>query len=780
MRVGQARTGAVVVVVCAAIAMLIAIPDSAHAQGWVEFKSTPFVSKSQPRAFLIKLVTRHSVKVRLVNEFSMPVKAVVHMELVYRVQGVQKSHFVKRRISAGGKQTRSEVFSVAFTQSFGQLIRHSITLATIDYTDPKKIVRRANQSYAAGQYRAAIRLYEKAIRAGASRATIDRAIGGVYQGWVKNVRFRVTNEPTKSLRTCLEVRAKRPRTPGVRQCIDEARRAGAKAPVNVATKTPAITLTASGPSGQDKERMRKRREFQREVAENNRKLKNALARLRSEQKHKEHAEKVDRLFRMVDPVGHAERKLQKAISDLATAIAKSKNADEIVGGMTMIGMIAVPLMSARYLPNPSTGDSPVGFVEVFAPTMTVGLPTAAAVYFALVAGKGMRNARIDKGTTIMEALTDECSQGIMASCRDARSVADRVADLERGALSRRFSSPLFGPGGWRGPAFEWRSTVGYLADTIDDPTSGYVGETSGVAAQFVVRRRWLRASFTYGSRFGDLLGDGTDYGIASAGFGAGLQFGQGLLSPYAELRTRVHGRTNSYGNELGDDASQDNAVVVGNTFNLSGLWSTSGPLNNSLVIDVSRTLSTGPTYGDSWSVALGWTMTVTDSPKRQESGPPPAISTDGVMAYAHPSGAGLTFARWNGLSKSTFGSKADSPGISLSAVDVWAGFDGGLNKLGMSIFAIGPRFRFDGGSLEVGAQFGGLAGEGYDLAEDGKFGLGFVPTKIYARTKLAGFPIEVGVHMPLIWMSLTENADGDNDVSLFDGFPAFVYIGLGL
>lgn len=248
-------------------------------------------------------------------------------------------------------------------------------------------------------------------------------------------------------------------------------------------------------------------------------------------------------------------------------------------------------------------------------------------------------------------LRNECRSGMAGSCDDALALSREFRDLSRPASERRLSSPLGGLGSAWGPLWEFRAATGFALDAFattvqyerDDPFFPrtfpdqvvFDGPTYAGTVEFVARTRIFRGSFSYTSRYGKLVDD-AQYSpdrmrhtplqaITSYGGGIGIQLAQGLFSPYAEARMRVNSmevqqvardEASSSGGwairppqEIEVPLENDLALVVGNTFNFSGVRSTRGPYVAALVVDAAYVMPLGESLFDpGYSISVGYSV----------------------------------------------------------------------------------------------------------------------------------------------------------------------------
>lgn len=231
--------------------------------------------------------------------------------------------------------------------------------------------------------------------------------------------------------------------------------------------------------------------------------------------------------------------------------------------------------------------------------------------------------------------------------------SQRMSDLEQPSS--------FGPWAWAfgvdGPATWWGrpefhfltgyqgfSYKGYYLDSValGGRDAGIPLET-GLGGHFVgLTGRWglLRGSASYLGAYGDLLAGKDEivatrlvwnpsgdfsrtqmHGFSGADWSLGLQLWQGLLSPYAEYRTTSLFPLHRMNALFVSDSSTyqldegvvllpaSGAIYVGNTFNFSGLFATTGPLRRSLIVDVSVPLVAFAPVTTTLRVGLGYVAT---------------------------------------------------------------------------------------------------------------------------------------------------------------------------
>ncbi|MCF7798134.1 MAG: hypothetical protein K9N11_09265 [Lentisphaeria bacterium] len=249
-------------------------------------------------------------------------------------------------------------------------------------------------------------------------------------------------------------------------------------------------------------------------------------------------------------------------------------------------------------------------------------------------------------------LRNECRSGVLASCDEAVSLSRKFRDLSKPALERELSSPWRGLGSVLGPSWEVRVTAGFSKDAFativpyEREDSAYPhtyadqvefeGPMDAGTWEFVMRVKSFRTSFSYTRRYGKLIDD-EQYDpdrirhtplqmMTSYSGGLGIQFAQGLFSPYAELRVRLNSMENqdiardkwssSWGNwhtrepqTISVPVENDRALVIGNTFNFSGVRSTRGPNVAAFVVDVAYVLPPEESpFDPGFSISVGYSI----------------------------------------------------------------------------------------------------------------------------------------------------------------------------
>jgi hypothetical protein len=187
--------------------------------------------------------------------------------------------------------------------------------------------------------------------------------------------------------------------------------------------------------------------------------------------------------------------------------------------------------------------------------------------------------------------------------------------------------------------FDFQFQVGYHGFTYDgvyvgigDPSTSGRGKPvhAPIDGHFVGgTARWglVRASVSYLGAYGAVLDDVMKAELARLPKGSnviysesqvysglessiGLQIYQGLLSPYVDYRVTAlkpqHAILAGNGGFLYMPVS--GTWVVGNTFNFSGVFASSGPLRRSLVLDVSVPLGKGGVVTSGLRIGAGYTV----------------------------------------------------------------------------------------------------------------------------------------------------------------------------
>ncbi len=399
-----------------------------------------------------------------------------------------------------------------------------------------------------------------------------------------------------------------------------------------------------------------------------------------------------------------------------------------------------------------------GIGTIFLPS----LPVVGGSVLALLLNEPVRKNRQKEMSKWLEELRAECERNRLDSCREAVRLNRHISRLGMTGPEQKGAGALRGVGPWLGPALAFSPQIAFLREGVADSDT-----LGGLSYGSVLRYRFLRVGLASSQRWGDVpesLGGGDK--LSSWDLSGGVQLGQGLISPYVERMLRV----------FIDGAAEDgdSAWVFGNTFDFAGLFSTRGPIFGSLNLDVALLFPDGDAFEPGYRVGVGYgfrNSLPSEEPQRTAK-PRPVSYTDRVGLMLSTDNVGVELFRWNGrypMATRKLGQSASSaqlrPSLVLGALHLDIGVGTAKGCVGASLFPVGKRWTMKRRRIEVGFRTGIAGARHYNCGDGGLFEaegsatIGFLPTRISARTFLGSLPVEAGIDTSPLWLRIEPSRD---------------------
>ncbi len=403
------------------------------------------------------------------------------------------------------------------------------------------------------------------------------------------------------------------------------------------------------------------------------------------------------------------------------------------------------------------------------------LPTAVTVMGLLPSVFYLRNPQRlasmkQNYTGAITAAKTRCDEGDLESCHEALELVDAVHDAGRSGGQRRRDRLTLGPR-WEGPTFGVRYTASFFAESASQGM--LAGDHVGGSTRSMVRVGL--GVFGMDVSFRNVSLDGVDRDGQSAAGLVGLQLGAGLTSPYALVAVRGHLLDAPDGSAQYDLAG-DVTLELGNTFDLTPIFSTAGPYVVAPTIDVALTLPTSGDVEPGFRIGLGlntarfWPEKVEDYDLSTSVRPArPRSYLDVAMPYLMPGGGGIQIARFHGKMGKTGSTRQVIVGVDAWVTSKDDGFSAGgaLGSWGMRGTASKRRIEYGFATSIAGAEVHSIGTSTI---------IGALSTKVFLRYADLPVNLEVGAMMPLVWANL---GDDDESFAMYDSFPLQGYLGVG-